>query len=382
MNLVRATLRAAFIGAALGACSSPPPSVLVPAPSAGTIVGTLFLIGDAGAAQPNDPVLAALTRAAAEAPTASTIIFLGDNVYPLGLPDSADAERPRAEARLNAQIAVARESGARAWFVPGNHDWQRGRPGGWAAMLRQVAFVREHGAGLAAVVPEGGCPGPAIQDAPGDLRLVVLDTQWWLQSNERPTGAASGCPTADSAAFVAALSTALSEAGQRDVVILSHHPYRTHGVHGGHFTIVEHVFPLREIEPWLWVPLPIIGSAYPIARQNGISDQDMSGGKYHTLLAVLTEVLKSRPPTIYAAGHDHSLQVLGDSLVPTVIVSGAGYYNHRDPVGHSENTRFAVSRSGFVRVDRLSDGRLRLGVIVVDEQGAREEYSEWVRSEE
>ncbi len=381
MKFVRRSLCAVIIGAALSACSTPlHPPVLVPAASPGTIVGTLFLIGDAGAPRPDDAVLQTLTRAASVAPAASTIVFLGDNIYPRGLPDSGAAERAEAEARLDGQIAVARTSGAKAWFIPGNHDWEKGGPGGWAAIQRQVAFVREHGAGLAAVVPGGGCPGPVIQDAPGDFRLVMIDSQWWLQGHARPTGAGSGCLTADSAAFVSAMAAALADQDERDVVVLSHHPYRSHGIHGGHFTIVDHVFPLREIKPWLWVPLPIVGSAYPIARQNGVSSQDMSSGKYRTLLAVLTEVMKTHPPTVYAAGHDHSLQVLGDSLVPAVIVSGAGYFNHRDPVGRSENTRFAVSRSGFVRLDRLSDGRLRLGVIVVDEKGAREEYSEWVRT--
>jgi len=75
---------------------------------------TLFFIGDAGApAAPPDsePVLVALRAAVATAPR-PVVVFLGDNVYPRGLPDSADAGRPEAERRLGAQLAVLRASGA------------------------------------------------------------------------------------------------------------------------------------------------------------------------------------------------------------------------------------------------------------------------------
>lgn len=377
MRRPESVLRVGLIGALLGACSPPPPT-LVPVPEPGSVVGSLFLIGDAGAAKPNDPVLASLTRAAGETPANSTIVFLGDNVYPSGLPDSTAPDRAQAESRLDRQVAVARESGARTVFVPGNHDWARGAAHGWASVRRQADFVRARGDGRAVVLPEGGCPGPVTDDVPGDLRLVLLDSQWWLHSEERPEAGTSACSASDSSAFVATLRQALAGAGHRDVVVLSHHPYRSHGIHGGHFGILEHLFPLRELEPWLWVPLPIIGSAYPIARQNGISAQDMSNGKYRRWLGTVTGAIAVKPPTIYAAGHDHSLQVLSDTLIPTVVVSGAGYYNHRDPVGRGEDTRFAASKSGYVRVDRLKDGRLRLGVIVVDAKGAREEYSEWL----
>src|SRR5436309_11924013 len=31
-------------------------------------------------------------------------------------------------------------------------------------------------------------------------------------------------------------------------------------LHGGHFGWQDHIFPLRNIKPWLWIPLPLIGS--------------------------------------------------------------------------------------------------------------------------
>src|SRR2546429_9322659 len=72
-----------------------------PAPPAEIDV-TLFLIGDAGApAVPPDsePVFMALRAAAASAPHAVGV-FLGDNVYPSGMPDSTAPPRAAAERAL------------------------------------------------------------------------------------------------------------------------------------------------------------------------------------------------------------------------------------------------------------------------------------------
>ncbi len=379
MTLARTVWYGAFAGVVLCACSAPPPPTLVPAPDLLETSGTLFLVGDAGGAQPGDPVLVALTDMAKARPEQSTIIFLGDNIYPKGMPDSVAQDRSEAEHRLQNQIDVATRSGARAYLVPGNHDWEQGGVDGWAAVQRQAEYVRRQGNPRVVFSPEGGCPGPAAFDAPGRFVLIPLDTQWWLHPHARPTGTGEPCLTADSAAFASALRGLLEQPDDRVVVMLSHHSYRTHGIHGGHFTWKEHIFPLRELKPWLWLPLPIIGSAYPIARMNGISDQDVSGGKYRSLLATLADALAADPPDVYAGGHDHNLQVLTDSLVPTVVVSGAGYYKHLDPVGRGPDTRFAASNSGFVRIDRMQDGRVRLGVIAVDDQGPHEIYSEWIK---
>src|SRR2546425_2313288 len=137
------------------------PAAAPPAPPA-EIDLTLFLIGDAGApAVPPDsePVFMALRAAAASVPHA-VIVFLGDNVYPSGMPESAAPNRAAAERALRQELRVLQASGARGFFVPGNHDWDSMRPGGWDAIRRQERFIAAAGSG-AALLPAGGCPRPA-----------------------------------------------------------------------------------------------------------------------------------------------------------------------------------------------------------------------------
>ena len=156
---------------------------------------TLFLIGDAGApAAPADsePVLEALRAAAARSPH-PVIAFLGDNVYPRGMPDSGAPARPEAERRLSGQLAVVRATGARGIFVPGNHDWNRQSAGGWAAVRREERFIAAAGGGRATLLPAGACPGPAVVDVGTTVRLVAMNTQWWLEDGARREDPAAPC---------------------------------------------------------------------------------------------------------------------------------------------------------------------------------------------
>jgi hypothetical protein len=346
------------------------------------IDATLFLIGDAGgpAAPPDsEPVFMALRAAAASAPHA-VIVFLGDNVYPDGMPDSAAPGRAAAERVLTQQLGVLHASGARGFFVPGNHDWDSMQPGGWDAVLRQERFIAAAGGGPA-LLPAGGCPGPAVVDVGAVVRLVALDSQWWLQDGPKPAGPSSSCPAATEGAVIDSVRAALRAAGKRAVVVVAHHPPASGGVHGGHFGWQDHIFPLRNIKPWLWIPLPIIGSVYPIARAEGISSQDIPSRAYTRMRVALDSAFAGAPapPLIYAAGHEHTLQVIAGTSARYVLVSGAGTFGHFDRVTALDSTRFARSASGFMRVEFLRDGRARLGVMIVDRAGtATEEFGLWL----
>ncbi len=356
------------------------PAAAPPAPPAEIDV-TLFLIGDAGgpAARPDSaPVLRALRAAAASGPHA-VIVFLGDNVYPDGMPDSAAPNRPAADRALTQELRVLEASGARGLFVPGNHDWDGMRRGGWDAVRRQERFVAARGDAHITFLPGGGCPGPTVVDVGQVVRLVALDTQWWLQDGPKPQDPASSCPADSEREVVDSLRAALGTAGGRRVVVVAHHPLVSGGPHGGHFAWQDHLFPLRNIKSWLWIPLPLIGSVYPAARESGISSQDAPSAAYRHMRAALDSAFAASAPLIYAAGHDHALQVIGGTSARYELVSGAGIFGHLDRVAALDSTRFARSASGFMRVEFLRDGRARLGVIIVDRAGkGAEAFGLWL----
>ena len=341
----------------------------------------LFLLGDAGAPDPaGEPVLQALEREIARNPDRSIVVFLGDNVYPRGVPGAGSPDRAEAERRLLAQIQAA-SNASRTIFIPGNHDWEEGGKGGWEAIRREEALVAGRGSPRLAYLPRGGCPGPEILDIGASLRLVALDTQWWLHRGPKP-GPGSGCASDTEQAISASLDAALAGAGGRRVAVVAHHPLLSGGEHGGTFAWTSHLFPLRGLAGWLWVPLPIVGSAYPLARQRGVSSQDLSSPEYARMVKALRTCLARRPPVLYASGHEHNLQVLdgrtggGPSYL---LVSGAGIFGGTTPLARLGETLHASAEAGFQRVEMMTGGRVRLTVFTVGRDGQpRAHFVKWL----
>ncbi len=329
----------------------------------------LLLVGDGGFAEPGSPVAAALAARASEYPENTSVLFLGDNIYPAGLPPLAHEERAEAERHLLAQIEPLRGIDVEVIFVPGNHDWDNSGADGLAALLRQEQFLIEHGTPRTRMIPSGGQPGPVCLDR-ASLRLVVLDTQWWLHEYERPSDVGEQ-------EVLSGLRGCLESADGRQVVVAAHHPLITHGPHGGFIDWTDHVFPLTRLHPWAYVPLPIIGSLYPLVRSNGVSPQDMKHEKNVALVNTLVEELREARPLLYAAGHDHSLQVQEMSAGPRFhVVSGGG--SRPSTVTHDDSTLFAVAQLGFMELDFDAAGRALLKIHTIEHDGSKLVWERWL----
>ena len=352
---------------------------MVDAVPIGEVEYTLLLVGDAGHATRDDPVLAAMSAAAARSPSRTAIVFLGDNLYPSGLAAQGSSDRDRGERVLAAQVGAAASAGVRAIFLPGNHDWDGGSADGWEKIRRAGRFLESRGAEL---LPRGGCPGPSVVDISASLRLIVLDTQWWLRRGPKPRHPTSDCPADSETEVLDSLTSALAGAGERRVVVAAHHPLESTGSHGGYYDWKAHIFPLREIARWLWVPLPVVGSAYPAFRSLFPTDQNLAGSANRRMRAAIDSVLALHPPLVFVSGHDHNLQVMTGDAAGYLLISGSGPSESPNSVGRADRTLFARAAPGFMRIDFLRGGRARLGVITTDRDGNDvEEYSRWLEME-
>ena len=356
--------------AAVAAAQAPAPATPLPPVEPDAIAETLFLIGDAGdPAKGGEPVLIALRQQLERSAGHATVAFLGDNVYPNGLPGPDHPELAEMTRRIDAQVDAVKDTGARVVFIPGNHDWARGGKDGWPSVRRQEKRVEERGGPSVSFLPDDGCPGPETVDTGERLRLVALDTQWWLQAHGRPQHPGSSCPTDSEEEIVASLRAALEGAGGRDVVVLGHHPLQSGGPHGGPFGVKQHLFPLTEWKGKLYLPIPLVGSIYPVGRGSGLSAQDIPSGEYRRMRDALAGATRGRKPLAWAGGHEHVLQVIESPEWGRVLVSGAGIYGHLTYVRNVPGSLYRAARSGFMRIDFLRDGRRRLGVIEVAKDG-------------
>ena len=105
------------------------------------IENTFYLIGDAGIS-PMGGMSEALTalnqHIQGKTTTQDFVLFLGDNIYPAGMPKKENNNRTKAENSLNAQISAVSNFNGRVIFIPGNHDWYAK---GLKGLKRQEKYV-------------------------------------------------------------------------------------------------------------------------------------------------------------------------------------------------------------------------------------------------
>lgn len=339
----------------------------------------VILLGDGGAPQDGEPVLKTLDEWARKVPQKTSIIFLGDNLYPDGL--TAD-RRAYAYTRLGPQIVAVKSSGAHGLFIPGNHDWTKEGATECGVLNAQEKFINDTLGNQSNYVskqkteivqevflPKDGSPGPVNLDLPisePTVRLIVLDTQWWLRQYKKK----SKTPEAVIDDLKALLITELP------VVVVGHHPLETYGRHGGFRDWQSHLFALGDWKKYLcWVPTPIGGSLYHLIDWHLCkSDQNINGERNKNMVKHLNDAFSipnKTPFLIYASGHDHSLQVLKGHNANYLLVSGAASCEKVSEVTHGTNTLFAHEHTGFMIVDFLVNGEILLHVVEPKDKGVQ-----------
>ena len=336
------------------ACTSSLPSMEpsdIPDPSPADVESVLFLIGDAGEALANkDPVIRKMQAdveywaGALRRDSSVVVLYLGDNVYPAGVHDPGDPDFPRDSAILQAQVDVvngpnAVRRGGQGIFVAGNHDWGQATGAGGAQRLQNqedlLNRMRSRGTPVW-LLPKAGTPGPHVFDVGQHLRILLLDTAWWLLTGQDTS----------KAAVYNDMRRAFETAGDRNVIVGAHHPFRSGSSHGG-------------LMPF-WSGL---GIRFLLNRSGAVL-QDLSSIPYKSLTQAFEAAFAGHPPLLFAGGHDHNLQVLR-GLVPEdpkwMVVSGAG--SKTDDIGFIEGMQFRHGAAGYMRVMIHNSGRVDLFVI-------------------
>jgi calcineurin-like phosphoesterase family protein len=322
-----------------------------------SLLYSIYLLGDAG--EPLEAKgrknLESLKAKLSEENENSILLFLGDNVYPIGIPDASNEEYREAMNKLNELVNLQQDFKGKMIFIPGNHDWAQGKEDGLAHVNRQEDHVTKI-LGKEAFQPSGGCPGPVMIELDHNIVLLIIDTQWILHRYNK-SGKEDGCKFETEQEIYDELLKLIEQNKDKNIVVASHHPMQTYGMHGGTSNFRQHVFPLTDVVHGLYIPIPIIGSIYPLYRKYIGSIQDIAHPKYKEMKKNLENIFSSHMGLIHVAGHEHSLQY---SLYRNVhyIVSGSGSKN--SPVKKKGNARYAVSETGYSKIAFYSDGRIEL----------------------
>lgn len=308
-----------------------------------TIAQRIVLIGDAGQLTNGIHPVVEAVRKTIPLDKKTTILFLGDNLYKNGLPDDQASNYVNSRAVLDSQLSIADGKPSKVYMIPGNHDWENGSRGGYDAIVRQQLYVDFLRKPNVKYYPEDGCPGPIELSIGPDITVILFDSQWWLHPYDKPE-IESDCPCKTKEELVTQIEDIATRNSKKLVILACHHPFKSNGMHGGFYTLKQHIFPLTDMKKNLYIPLPVIGSIYPIARSVFGTPQDLKHPVYSNMISQVSAAVKAAPFLVFVSGHDHNMQLIKDSSY-NYIVSGGGCKQNR--TSKAKNSLYNNSTTGF-----------------------------------
>ncbi len=309
----------------------------------------IFLIGDAGNA-----ALTGTTLGMQAAQTVldtntvnSAVIFLGDNIYPKGMPKKKTEERELAEHRMNIQLDPFKNFEGEVIVIPGNHDWYND---GLDGLEREEKFVNKAFENKQIFYPENGC-GLTELDISENVHMIIIDSQWFLEDWDKHPNMNDKCEIKTRKKFFREIEGMIKNSQEKTIIFALHHPLYTNGPHGGHFAASKHLYPINDK-----IPLPVLGSVITLIRKSGgVSIQDRINERYNELAERLITITKAKDPEriIFVSGHEHTLQYSKDGIIAQ-IVSGSGSKTNATKL--SEYAQFTYGKQGFALLDIFEDG--------------------------
>lgn len=319
-----------------------------------------FLVGDAGYAtsERSQQLLSIVNGKLKTSGKNTSLLYLGDNIYPLGMPPKdagKDKEREEAEASLNSQMALAKSFEGKTIFIPGNHDWYFGLKG----LQEEEAFIKEQLKDKKAFLPGKGC---GINDIKinDNIVLIAIDSEWFLEDWDLYPTINDDCTIKTRDAFFEELESVLNKAQGKTVLLAIHHPLLSNGTHGGQFSARKQLFPLESN-----IPLPVIGSVINILRSTtGASPQDIQNKVYRTMANRIKTLIQDKSNVIVVSGHDHNLQYINKDNIHQII-SGAG---SKEEAARAVNPKdFSYGGTGYAILDVYNDGSAKIAYFSVKE---------------
>src|SRR3982751_3802448 len=192
-----------------------------------------------------------------------------------------------------------------------------------------------------------------------------MDRQWNLYVHDKP-GPGSTCESKTVDEFTTQLAEIARSHPNQLLLVVLHHPPYTYGPHGGDYGFKQHIFPFTAMNPNLYIPLPILGSIYPITRGIFGNLQDNKHPLYRTMVNAIEDAIKDHPNAMVVSGHDHNLQMIKKDSIPYV-VSGAGA--RLNTLKKGKYQLFGEVRPGCSVIEVWKSGKVDIKFFTLDSKG-------------
>ncbi|NJB85754.1 hypothetical protein GGR26_001499 [Lewinella marina] len=334
------------------------------APS-GTLQYSTFLVGDLGYDYSQGlTTLEAMIDQMPQGKKKSSLLLLGDIVGKDGLKKNADEEDL---AYLDQLISRLQRVPGPVYYTPGENEI--GGDGQFSRLARLEEYIKDHSEKDIRFMPNNACSGPDDKELFDRVGLIGINTAWYLADWNRDEEVSEGCDFTNRDAMTFALADEIK--GYRDQVkiVMMHHPLQSNGNRGGQYSLRQHIFPLADVIPGAYVPLPILGSVVRLIQGVGGGSNDLHSLRYQQFIRKVEAGIDDETNVIFVSGHEHNMMLNHEDEYIN-IVAGSG--STRGPARPGNDANYVHGAVGFSRLDFFDDGSIYVGFYTVDEEGKQE----------
>lgn len=245
------------------------------------------------------------------------------------------------------------------YILPGQKEWSIDKKisvNALNALDKLTKDVKQKGR---LIVPAKECGQPEVIRLSDHTVLVLVDSQWAIETETHPGDKISGCELSNVLELRLALKDIIQSHTSDHIIIATHHPLFANGPTAGNYPLSSHL-----------LPLPVLGTLITGIKSIVATNQHFGHPAYEAYRKAVLSVVENCTNCVVVSGHDKSLQYFNKSGIP-FLVAGSG-----SEVTHSRKgapAGFSYMQQGFVRLDELKDGSLRLSFCALGENGKASE---------
>ncbi|MFK8008772.1 MAG: hypothetical protein AB8H03_20600 [Saprospiraceae bacterium] len=308
----------------------------------------VFLLSNLENVQSNSPLFSNIKNLITKQEGNSTILFLGDIISKNGIDKTPNKEEVNKIQNILDLAATAEQS----IFVPGDKEWDDGGKEGF----RKVKSLEKHfKKEKIQITPSDGCLGPEVVDVGDFLRIITINTQWWVHRYQKPESEDLDCPAFNEVEFWDELESAMNDAEDRNVILAAHHPILSFGQYAGYGLTRQHFSP------------PIIGSFIAGYHQSVGTKKDLTQAALVNFSNELLKRLERFPPIIYASGHEYDLQLNYKSGSYHL---NSGAIHQAKKTSKNRYSKFRQSKPGVAHLEFSKDGEVSMKIWDVQSDGS------------
>jgi len=278
------------------------------------------------------------------------LVLLGDdlslNQFPSSSADELSSDHP-----VYAQLKSLSTSFKDFYLIPGEKEWSENKKTSVAALSaldKLLKDVKEKGRLL---VPAKDCGMPEVVRLSDHLIVVLMDSQWAIESESHPGVNIPGCELNNVLELTNTIKDIVQSHPKDFIVFASHHPLYANGPTAGNYSLGSN-----------FIPLPVVGTLINGIKNLVGSNQHFGHPAYEAYRSAFLSAIDGCENCVVVSGHEQSLQYFHEQDQSFLIAGSGEKITHARKGGLSD---FSYMSLGYTKLDLLSNGNLRLSFFSV-----------------